>query len=144
MNKEILADKLIKIIVNNTKLLTDNTINDLNGVIFLMKSLYDDYREDIYRKDITIIIDTCISILTGIENDLSNEDKESFHSISQILNINELLSKLSKGNLIVYQNIPYVISSVDMDDNAVHLFNGELDDNGIWIDGEELLQIKIS
>ena len=142
MDKEILADELIDIIQSNFNLLSDESVNDLNGVIYLMESLYDDYNEEIYNKDITVVIDTCIDVLTGIENELSIQDKESFNDICNVFIINDLLSELKQGKLITYDNIPYIVSEIDFDDNSVHIFNGEIDDNGIWVDGNELLKIK--
>ena len=142
MDKEILADELIDIIQSNFNLLSDESVNDLNGVIYLMESLYDDYNEEIYNKDITVVIDTCIDVLTGIENELSIQDKESFNDICNVFVINDLLSELKQGKLITYDNIPYIVSEIDFDDNSVHIFNGEIDDNGIWVDGNELLKIK--
>ena len=142
MDKEILADELIDIIQSNFNLLSDESVNDLNGVIYLMESLYDDYNEEIYNKDITVVIDTCIDVLTGIENELSIQDKESFNGICNVFVIKDLLSELKQGKLITYDNIPYIVSEIDFDDNSVHIFNGEIDDNGIWVDGNELLKIK--
>ena len=142
MDKEILADELIDIIQSNFNLLSDESVNNLNGVIHLMESLYDDYNEEIYNKDITVVIDTCIDVLTGIEDELSIQDKESFNDICNVFIINDLLSELKQGKLITYDNIPYIVSEIDFDDNSVHIFNGEIDDNGIWVDGNELLKIK--
>jgi hypothetical protein len=43
--------------------------------------------------------------------------------------------------LVVYEDLPYQISEVDYDDLTIHLYSGEMGDNGFWV-GEELEELR--
>lgn len=53
-----------------------------------------------------------------------------------------ILNKFHKGQLIIFEGLPCMIFEIDYDDVSIKLYNGDMDDNGFWIDIEGIKKIK--
>jgi hypothetical protein len=142
MNKEVLAYKLLNIIQSNVSLLDDVNLNKLSGINHLMDTLYDDDNNDRYKLDVNIALNTCIEILTEIESRISVAEQNQFDDICQATIYNNELESFKQGDLVVYDDLPYIVSEVNLDDSTIHIYSGQIDDNGMWLEGYDILKLK--
>ena len=144
MNKQIAEclegriDNLIPMFKNAT--LNEVQIKTEQGIIHMLGELPD---SETYEKDVSVILDTCIGLVSELESDglLSKNDASEFDGISTlVLQAQELMSPtdIVVGALTVYEGLPYQIDEIDYDDFSVHISSGELDDNGLWVSPVEL------
>jgi len=50
---------------------------------------------------------------------------------------------LTLGELVIYDLFPFIVSEVDYEDLTIHLSDGSMMDNGIWIEDFTLLSKSI-
>lgn len=88
-------------------------------------------------------------IIAKIEDDKITGDDDTFSVIDYTedwLSYEEtdknVLDGLYQGQLVILDNIPYIIAEVDYDDISVKLYNGQMDDNGFWVDIDDIKKIQ--
>ena len=95
-----------------------------------------DINSDTFGGDVNYYLNLIIEILTSYEDIMTKNDALIFDDIcSKSLCIGEL-SKYKKGQLIIYNNLPYMVLEFDYDD--VTLLLGNECEGEFWIDISEL------
>lgn len=91
---------------------------------------------DTFGSDVSYYLNLIIEILTSYEDDMIKNDRLIFDDICiKSINIDDL-SKYTLGDLIIYNNLPYMIIDIDYSDVSMLLgsnFEGEF-----WIEIGEL------
>lgn len=83
--------------------------------------------------DINYLLNLTISELTSIENDLNKDHRETFNDLSKVMIQMEQIKAYNQGQLIIYDNLPYIINEIDYDDIAIHISSGNMMDSGMWV-----------
>lgn len=117
------------------KLDSDHTLT-LIGLLEVEKDLT--IESETFGEDVAYDLNLIIEILTSYEHIMSKEDQELFDDIcTKSLQLAEL-SKYNKGQMIVYDNLPYMVHKVDFEDLAILLGDGN--DAVFWVEVDELIQ----
>jgi len=117
----------------------------IDGIQFMLDSIGDgigDGRE--IKDDITDIIymlnltleELGKITLTKEHNNILDDAKDMLFNIEVIKNYNQ-------GELVIYDLFPFIVSEVDYEDLTIHLSDGSMMDNGIWIEDFTLLSKSI-
>lgn len=88
-------------------------------------------------------------IIAKIDNDIISGDDDTFSVIDYTedwLTYEEtdtnVLEGLYQGQLVILDNLPYMIAEIDYDDVSIKLYSGQMDDNGFWVDIDDIKKIK--
>jgi len=115
--------------------LTQDENETFKGIIEVNKKLDNTTKDDLL--DINLII----KILSRYENTLDKETQEDFDSYcKKAICLDYLFVKnISVGDLIISDNLPYIISEIDYEDCSVFLNDNSLD-NGFWESIESIVK----
>ena len=115
--------------------LTQEENETFKGIIEVNKKLDNTTKDDLL--DINLIIE----ILSRYENTLDKETQEDFDSYcKKAICLDYLFVKnISVGDLIISDNLPYIISEIDYEDCSVFLNDNSLD-NGFWESIESIIK----
>ena len=93
---------------------------------------------DFFDKDVRYNLNLCIEILTNLEsrNVLTETEMIEFDEIC-IISLKVMSFNKKIGDLILYKNQPYMITDIDVDNYSLHI-SYDLDENGFWIDFDEV------
>jgi hypothetical protein len=95
-----------------------------------------DINSDTFGSDVNYYLNLIIEILTSYEDIMTKNDALLFDDIcSKSLCIDEL-SKYKQGQLIIYNDLPYMV--LELDYNDVTLLLGNECESEFWIDISEL------
>lgn len=142
MNKEMIIEDLLEIIENNVELLSKKSLKDLKGINHLYSILYEEEDDKIIENNLTLVLDSCIDILTGIEDELSDEEKENFNDWCTNIIAFDKMGEFYIGQPVVYEGEAWVIGEIDYDEFGILLYSGQMGDNGFWIESEDILNLK--
>ena len=101
-----------------SKLATDYNIENLN------QSEWDDKT-----------INKTIEELMVVEDKMLKDDKENFESLCTMVLELDSVKDLKRGNMVLYEGDPYMISEIDIDGSeiSVLLWDGDDEDNGFYV-----------
>ena len=142
MDKEMIIEDFLEIIENNVKLLSNESVEDLKGIKHLNSILFDDGEENVIESNLTLMLNTCIDILTGIEDELSDEEKENFNGWCTNIRAFDKMGEFHIGQPVVYEGEAWIVGEIDYDEFGILLYSGQMGDNGFWIDSEDILNLK--
>lgn len=132
-NIELLKLDLLDILKEQS--LTEDENKTLKGIIEVSKKL------DNTTKDNLLDINLIIEILSRYESTFDKETQEDFDSYcKKAICLDYLFVKnISVGDLIVSNNLPYVVSEIDYEDCSVFLSDSSLG-NGFWESIENIIK----
>lgn len=108
----------------------------IDGIQFMLDNIVDgigDGRE--IKDDITDIIYMLNLTLEELGKiTLTKEHKDIFDDAKDTLLRIEVIKNYNQGELVIYDLFPYIVSEVDYDDLSIHLSNGGMMDNGLWVE----------
>jgi hypothetical protein len=93
--------------------------------------------------DINYLLNLAIIELTAIEHKLTKEHQEEFENYcDEVIKI-DVIKDYQQGQLVIYDGLPYIVSEVDYDDLTMHLSDGGMMDNGMWVEDFTLLSKSV-
>lgn len=115
------------------KLDSDHTLT-LIGLLEVEKDLT--IESETFVEDVAYDLNLIIEILTSYEHIMSKDDQELFDDIcTKSLQLVEL-SKYNIGQMIVYDNLPYIVHKVDFEDLTILLGDGN--DADFWVEVDDI------
>ncbi len=138
-NKYILEDileKLLEISVNYS----DKLDKDLQKTLISINELVDTFSElDPSLNELHSYNNSLIELLMNVEHVMSDDDREEFNTYCRQLIVLDKIDILYKGKAVIYENKPYVIHDIDLEDFTANLGDGGLAEYGFDVDLYELI-----
>jgi len=117
----------------------------IDGIQFMLDNIVDgigdgrEIKDDI--TDINYILNLTLEELGKIT--LTKEHNNIFDDAKDMLFNIEVIKNYNQGELVIYDLFPFIVSEVDYEDLTIHLSDGSMMDNGIWIEDFTLLSKSI-
>ena len=117
----------------------------IDGIQFMLDNIVDgigdgrEIKDDI--TDINYILNLTLEELGKIT--LTKEHNNIFDDAKDMLFNIEVIKNYNQGELVIYDLLPFIVSEVDYEDLTIHLSDGSMMDNGIWIEDFTLLSKSI-
>ena len=140
LKKEIIFEDLFYILKQYEHTTT------IDGIQFMLDNIVDgigdgrEIKDDI--TDINYILNLTLEELGKIT--LTKEHNNIFDDAKDMLFNIEVIKNYNQGELVIYDLFPFIVSEVDYEDLTIHLSDGSMMDNGIWIEDFTLLSKSIN
>tara|TARA_R110000868_G_scaffold281301_1_gene541687 strand:+ start:122 stop:565 length:444 start_codon:yes stop_codon:yes gene_type:complete len=140
LKKEIIFEDLFYILKQYEHTTT------IDGIQFMLDNIVDgigdgrEIKDDI--TDINYILNLTLEELGKIT--LTKEHNNIFDDAKDMLFNIEVIKNYNQGELVIYDLSPFIVSEVDYEDLTIHLSDGSMMDNGIWIEDFTLLSKSIN
>jgi hypothetical protein len=115
--------------------MSETTQSDYTALCKASETLDEDHPN--IDADVKYYLNRAIDIATGIEDEMSEDDKADIEQKHLTIKNLDALDELHQGQLVIHEGKPYQIYEIDLEDLTVCIGDKE-EENGFWVDASEV------